>query len=361
MNQSILSTSNTKLSNLILEKIHEFWQQPENYKHVPVEIALELFNSNKIKMRELAWYLETSPNIPQNFEEICKGLVEKHFPQLIHEKEGMVYYNWYGFFQYCVYVQDDEDYNQQEEVHERKLKEYESQLTAMEMISAGTEMVQKIIENKREMMMTNPKKALKIVEPAQWIQYKRFNDIDRSKYQKEYIRRLSSNEEPRNAHFSAFEEVMKKLLKEQQKDLIEKDNTKCSKAIPKKPNTKTTKKSETAVDLSFLKPYLSNDAIKRVEENAGKNSNKKGKVKKQEQKNEVNEEVKEEEKILTVRDFLKMKKESRKSSQDILKEHREQPSEEFGSKVNVDCNNRKENIENKNSNSKKEWTSKGNL
>ncbi|KAF1757144.1 hypothetical protein GCK72_013599 [Caenorhabditis remanei] len=315
MNQSILSTSNTKLSNSILEKIYDFWQQPENYKHVPVEIALELFNSNKIKMRELAWYLETGSNIPENFEDICKELVEKHFPQLIHEKEGMVYYNWYGFIQYCVYVQDDEDYNQQEEVHERKLKEYESQLTAMEMISAGTEMVQKIIENKRELMMTNPKKALKVVEPAQWIMYKRFNDIDRSKYQKEYIRLLSSNEDPRTAHCLAFEEVMTALLKKQKQDLIEKENNK--KTIPKKP--KITKKSETPVDLSFLKPYLSNYAVKRVEESVGKNSIKKGKVKEQEQKNEVNEEVKEEEKVLTVRDFLKMKKESRKSSMDILK------------------------------------------
>ncbi|KAF1757103.1 hypothetical protein GCK72_013558 [Caenorhabditis remanei] len=344
MNQSILSTSNPKLSNSVLEKIYEFWQQPENYKHVPVEIALELFNSNKIKMRELAWYLETGSNIPENFEDICKELVEKHFPQLIHEKEGMVYYNWYGFFQYCVYVQDDEDYNQQEEEHERKLKEYESQLTAMEMISAGTEMVQKIIENKRELMMTNPKKALKIVEPAQWIMYKRFNDIDRSKYQKEYIRRLSSNEEPHKAHFFAFEEVMTALLKKQQQNSAEKGNNKCSKTIPKK--AKTIKKSETPVDLSFLKPYLSNDAVKRVEESVGKNSIKKGKVKKQENKNEVNEEVKEEEKALTVRDFLKMKKESRKSSMDILKKNREQPVEEFGSKVNMDCNNRKENIQN---------------
>ncbi|EFO92799.1 hypothetical protein CRE_07958 [Caenorhabditis remanei] len=318
MNQSILSTSNPKLSNSILEKIHEFWQQPENYKHVPVEIALELFNSNKIKMRELAWYLETGSNIPENFEEICKELVEKHFPQLIHEKEGMVYYNWYGFFQYCVYAQDDEDYNQQEEVHERKLKEYESQLTAMEMISAGTEMVQKIIENKRELMMTDPKKALKIVEPAQWIMYKRFNDIDRSKYQKEYIRLLSLNEEPREAHFLAFKEVMTALLKKQKQDLIEKENNKCLKTIPKKP--KTIKKSETPVDLSFLKPYLSNDAVKRVEESVGNNSSKKGKVKKQENKRDEEVKEEEEEKVLTVRDFLKMKKESRKSSIDILKE-----------------------------------------
>ncbi|EFP08850.1 hypothetical protein CRE_10717 [Caenorhabditis remanei] len=358
MNQSILSTSNPKLSNSILEKIYEFWQQPENYKHVPVEIALELFNSNKIKMRELAWYLETGSNIPENFEDICKELVEKHFPQLIHEKEGMVYYNWYGFIQYCVYVQDDEDYNQQEEVHERKLKEYESQLTAMEMISAGTEMVQKIIENKRELMMTDPKKALKVVEPAQWIMYKRFNDIDRSNYQKEYIRLLSSNEDPREAHFLAFKEVMTALLKKQKQDLIEKENNKCSKTIPKKRkcpfhhiklnrsiffSAKTIKKSETPVDLSFLKPYLSNDAVKRVEESVGNNSSKKGKVKKQENKND--EEVEEDVKVVTVRDFLKMKKESRKSSIDILKKHREQPSEEFGLNVNVDCNNRKENIQ----------------
>ena len=97
------------------------------------------------------------------------------------------------------------------------------------------------------------------------------------------------------------------------------------------------------MDLSFLKPYLSNDAVKRVEESVGNNSSKKGKVKKQEHKKEEKEEVKEE--VLTVRDYLKMKKESRKPSMDILKKNREQPVEEFGSNFNVDCNNRKENIQ----------------
>uniref|UniRef100_A0A8R1IA31 Uncharacterized protein n=1 Tax=Caenorhabditis japonica TaxID=281687 RepID=A0A8R1IA31_CAEJA len=116
--------------------------------------------------RHMLSTIKKSTNVQEDFDMVCQQVLEREYPSAVRVKKE--HQSWYEVLNECQYCDESPEMEAANQVHRAKKEQCENTLILMEKVSGGCSRVEKRMAFKREMMVRNLRKGVKLNDHPRW-------------------------------------------------------------------------------------------------------------------------------------------------------------------------------------------------
>uniref|UniRef100_A0A8R1HT61 Uncharacterized protein n=1 Tax=Caenorhabditis japonica TaxID=281687 RepID=A0A8R1HT61_CAEJA len=201
-----------KTSEKDVEAAIQFWLRPENYLSVPYQMAFPIYQAGRMPFRHMLSTIQKSTNVDENFEQVCQQVLEREYPSAVSLKND--HRSWYELLNECQYGDESPEMEAANQVHRDRKAQCESTLVLMDKVSGGDLRVEKRLSFKREMVVRNLRKGVKLDEHSRWKVFRQYSMKQKARWLELFDKSENGGSTMEDAAVKAFTILSNEILVE---------------------------------------------------------------------------------------------------------------------------------------------------
>uniref|UniRef100_A0A8R1DEG5 Uncharacterized protein n=1 Tax=Caenorhabditis japonica TaxID=281687 RepID=A0A8R1DEG5_CAEJA len=162
--------------------------------------------------RHMLSTIQKSTNVAEDFEPVCQKVLEHEYPSAVSHKNE--HRSWYEVLNECQYGDESPEMEAANQKHRARKEMCNNALVLMEKLSGGSSIIEKRMEFKRQIMVRNSQKGVKLSDHPRWKVFSQYSAKQKARWLELFDKSENRGSTMEDAAVTAFTTLSNEILGE---------------------------------------------------------------------------------------------------------------------------------------------------